>query len=68
MDKERALTLLRAHKAILVQRFGVVAIARFSDQPLAMKPHPVAMSIFWFTLPARQTGNVTSVCNSTWKT
>ena len=31
MDKERALTLLRAHKAILVQRFGVVDIALFGS-------------------------------------
>lgn len=31
MDKERALTLLRARKAILVQRFGVVDIALFGS-------------------------------------
>ena len=31
MDKEQALTLLRAHKAVLVQRFGVVDIALFGS-------------------------------------
>ena len=31
MNKEQALTLLRAHKAILVQRFGVADIALFGS-------------------------------------
>lgn len=31
MDKEQALTLLRAHKTVLVQRFGVVDIALFGS-------------------------------------
>ena len=29
MDKEQALTLLRDHKAVLMQRFGVTDIAPF---------------------------------------
>lgn len=31
MDKEQALTLLRDHKAVLVQRFGVADIALFGS-------------------------------------
>ena len=31
MDKEKALTLLREHKTVLVQRFGVVDIALFGS-------------------------------------
>lgn len=31
MDKEQALTLLREHKTVLVQRFGVVDIALFGS-------------------------------------
>ena len=31
MDREQALTLLRAHKTFLVQRFGVVDIALFGS-------------------------------------
>ena len=31
MDKEQALTLLRDHKEVLVQRFGVVDIALFGS-------------------------------------
>ena len=31
MNKEQALTLLRTHKAVLVQRFGVVDIALFGS-------------------------------------
>ncbi len=31
MDRERALTLLRTHKTVLVQRFGVADIALFGS-------------------------------------
>lgn len=31
MNKEQALTLLRAHKVVLVQRFGIVDLALFGS-------------------------------------
>ena len=46
MNRDETLKLLRAHKATLVQRFGVVDLA-LSDLSSAIEPQATATWTFW---------------------
>ena len=63
MDKDQALALLRDHKAVMVQRFGVADIALFGSIARGETTPDSDMDIL-----VRFEGPATSACNSTWKT
>ena len=66
MDRDEALTLLRAHKPALAQRFGVVDIALL-DRPPAVRRRPRATLTSWSPLTDPRPPSAISVPSSTWK-
>ena len=67
MSRDEALKLLRAHKATLVERFGVTTLALFGSTAVT-RQRTAATLTFWCVSTDRQRQSGTLACSSTSKT